>query len=94
MMHALPRLGYEFEDSCPVEIGKQIDGTELGCACLHLLFMIVELQERGVAPAQVRGYLSELDLPMADCSFSSGSENMYPSRIEKQGHSLLTMERT
>jgi hypothetical protein len=29
-MHALLRLGYEFEYLRPVEIGKQIDGTELG----------------------------------------------------------------
>ena len=29
-MHALLRLGYEFGDDRVVEIGKQIDGTELG----------------------------------------------------------------
>lgn len=29
-MHALLRLGYEFGDEREVEIGKQIDGTELG----------------------------------------------------------------
>ncbi|KZV62516.1 hypothetical protein PENSPDRAFT_658062 [Peniophora sp. CONT] len=31
-MHALLRLGYEFGDERKVEIGKQIDGTELGWA--------------------------------------------------------------
>lgn len=29
-MHALLRLGYEFTDDRTVEIGKQIQGTELG----------------------------------------------------------------
>lgn len=29
-MHALLRLGYEFDDKRDVTIGKQIDGTELG----------------------------------------------------------------
>lgn len=29
-MHALLRLGYEFKDDRTVEIGKQIQGTELG----------------------------------------------------------------
>jgi guanosine-diphosphatase len=31
-MHALLRLGYEFADDKEIEIGKQIDGTELGWA--------------------------------------------------------------
>ncbi|KAI0260225.1 nucleoside phosphatase GDA1/CD39 [Gloeopeniophorella convolvens] len=31
-MHALLRLGYEFDDARSVEIGKQINGTELGWA--------------------------------------------------------------
>lgn len=29
-MHALLRLGYEFSGDREVELGKQIDGTELG----------------------------------------------------------------
>ena len=29
-MHALLRLGYEFGEEREVEIGKQIEGTELG----------------------------------------------------------------
>lgn len=31
-MHALLRLGYEFDDARPVEMGKRINGTELGWA--------------------------------------------------------------
>ena len=39
-MHALLRLGYEFEDSRTVEIGKQIDGTELGWALGAAIAMV------------------------------------------------------
>jgi guanosine-diphosphatase len=39
-MHALLRLGYEFEDSRPVEMGKQIDGTELGWALGAAIAMV------------------------------------------------------
>jgi guanosine-diphosphatase len=38
--HALLRLGDEFEDSRPVEIGKQIDGTELGWALGAAIAMV------------------------------------------------------
>jgi len=39
-MHALLRLGYEFEDSRGVEIGKQVDGTELGWALGAAIAMV------------------------------------------------------
>lgn len=39
-MHALLRLGYEFEDSRQVAIGKQIDGTELGWALGATITMV------------------------------------------------------
>ena len=39
-MHALLRLGYEFDDNREVEIGKQIDGTELGWALGATITMV------------------------------------------------------
>ncbi len=39
-MHALLRLGYEFGSDRPVEIGKRIDGTELGWALGATLSMV------------------------------------------------------
>ena len=39
-MHALLRLGYEFDDARPVEIGKRIDGTELGWALGAAIAMV------------------------------------------------------
>ena len=39
-MHALLRLGYEFGDERQVEIGKQIEGTELGW-CLGATIALV-----------------------------------------------------
>ena len=38
-MHALLRLGYEFEDMTEVAIGKNIRGTELGWV-LQLLWLV------------------------------------------------------
>src|SRR6266702_5075517 len=39
-MHALLRLGYEFDDTRAVEIGKRIDGTELGWALGAAIAMV------------------------------------------------------
>jgi len=39
-MHALLRSGYEFEDARPVEIGKRIEGTELGWALGAAIAMV------------------------------------------------------
>ncbi|PSR72294.1 hypothetical protein PHLCEN_2v11886 [Hermanssonia centrifuga] len=39
-MHALLRLGYEFGSDRPVEIGKRIDGTELGWALGATISMV------------------------------------------------------
>jgi len=39
-MHALLHLGYEFDDSRPVEIGKRINGTELGWALGAAIAMV------------------------------------------------------
>lgn len=39
-MHALLRLGYEFDDTRPVEIGKRINGTELGWALGAAIAMV------------------------------------------------------
>ncbi|KAI9465389.1 nucleoside phosphatase family-domain-containing protein [Lactarius psammicola] len=39
-MHALLRLGYEFDDARAVEIGKRIDGTELGWALGAAIAMV------------------------------------------------------
>ena len=39
-MHALLRLGYEFQDGREVKIGKKIGGTELGW-CLGATIAIV-----------------------------------------------------
>jgi len=39
-MYALLRLGYEFDDARPVEIGKRIDGTELGWALGAAIAMV------------------------------------------------------
>ena len=39
-MHALLRLGYEFDDVRPVEIGKRINGTELGWALGAAIAMV------------------------------------------------------
>ncbi|KAI0304320.1 nucleoside phosphatase family-domain-containing protein [Multifurca ochricompacta] len=39
-MHALLRLGYEFDDGRTIEIGKRIDGTELGWALGAAIAMV------------------------------------------------------
>ena len=39
-MYTLLRTGYEFEDARTVEIGKQIDGTELGWALGAAIAMV------------------------------------------------------
>lgn len=39
-MYALLRTGYEFDDARTVEIGKQIDGTELGWALGAAIAMV------------------------------------------------------
>jgi len=39
-MHVLLRTGYEFDDGRAVEIGKQIDGTELGWALGAAIAMV------------------------------------------------------
>ncbi|THH13509.1 hypothetical protein EW146_g6716 [Bondarzewia mesenterica] len=71
-MHALLRLGYEFTDAREVQIGKQIDGTELGWA-LGAAIAMRELPPRW-APAPERSHTHGLFNEASDEDFARAEE--------------------